>query len=201
MTSLKAILPDIGPLLGMTHHTLYVRQQSLTREGLLVARPGRGPGSGVVASPETVATMLVAVLAGLSPADVAHQTRAFCAAVSASGGDSGVCPFTGRRNFKDALAAILADERMVARIDDILVAPSHGHAFIRYDAPAPSAFTGPLPPPPPYPQQPSPPIERRSSTFVAAGMEMSSPLTISVTIYGQTLQKIAAIVSKLEADQ
>lgn len=197
MTSLKAILPDMGPLLGTTHHTLYVRQQSLTREGLLVVRPGRGPGSGVVASPETVATMLIAVLAGLSPADVGHQTRAFCDAVSARG----KCPMTGATNLKDAIAAILANVDQAKRVDEILVAPSHGQAFIRYDAPRPPPFTGPLPPAPPYPQQPSPPAERPSSTFVAVGMQRSSPLSISVTIYGDTLREIAALVAKLGADQ
>ena len=49
--SLKSTLPALGRILGMTPSALYERQKLLVLEGLLHAVPGRGPGSGVPATP------------------------------------------------------------------------------------------------------------------------------------------------------
>lgn len=189
MRSLKAILPDIGAIIGMTHHTLYVRQQALTREGLFPVLPGRGPGSGVPASAETVATLLIGLLAAIDPADVAHNAREFCSAVSASGGASHACPLSGKHNFKDALVAILADQRLADRADEILVAPSHGQAFVRYDRPpfenGPELFAA---------------GEYKSSVFVAPHF-VRTPLSVSVTVYSDVIRAIAALVRSVESDQ
>jgi hypothetical protein len=148
----------------------------------------------------TAATLLIGLLAAIDPAEMAQRAREFCAAVSASGGDSGVCPLTGRHNFRDALAAILADEHLAARIDEILVAPSHGQAFVRYDASRPPNVSGSVPPPPPHPQQPTAPDKRTSCVFVAPNF-VRTPLSVSVTIYSDVIRAIAAVIAKLESDQ
>lgn len=184
-TSLKALLPDVGHIFGISPHVLYLRQQALVREGLLPVQPGRGPGSGVVASPETVAVLVIALLASVSLADAPEQTKAFCAALSAKG----ACPLTGQPNLKSALTSILAKPKLAERVNEILVGPSHGSAFIRYDG---KPFdTGP---------EASAAGQLKSSVFVAVN-HPRSPLSISVSIYADTIQSIAALVAKLEADQ
>jgi hypothetical protein len=74
-TSLKALIPPLAKLWGLNPNALYERQRALIRAGLLEARPGRGPGSGVEASPESVAMLLISVLATDSLSEVEEKTR------------------------------------------------------------------------------------------------------------------------------
>src|SRR5215211_4926587 len=59
-TSLKALIPAIAQVLEMNPATLYERQRALVRSGLLKTKSGRGPGSGVRASADSVAILLIA---------------------------------------------------------------------------------------------------------------------------------------------
>src|ERR1700730_12936218 len=62
-TSLKAYMPPLARLLGVTPAMLYERQRSLVRAGLLDAGSGWGPGSGVRTTARSVALLLISVRA------------------------------------------------------------------------------------------------------------------------------------------
>src|ERR1700686_3926052 len=57
--SLQGCLPDIADVLNANRTTLYERQRALVREGLLEALPGHGRGSGVRATPESIAMLTI----------------------------------------------------------------------------------------------------------------------------------------------
>lgn len=63
MASLKSLIPKLALALGMTPAAIYERQRALVRAGLIQQRPGHGPGSGVLATPQSVAMLLIAILA------------------------------------------------------------------------------------------------------------------------------------------
>jgi hypothetical protein len=74
-TSLKAFIPELAKALEMNPTALYERQRSLIRGGLLEVKSGHGPGSGVRLNPESVAMLLISVLATNSLVDVEAKTR------------------------------------------------------------------------------------------------------------------------------
>jgi hypothetical protein len=74
MNSLKSIIPALSNFLLFSEHALYERQRALVRGGLLKAKEGRGPGSGVKATPESVAMLVISVLATDSLSDVIAET-------------------------------------------------------------------------------------------------------------------------------
>ena len=80
MSSLKTFLYDMSGRLRMSPASLYERQRELVRHGLLPVREGRGPGSGVPLTAETVATFLIGLLATDSLIDLAEHTAELCAA-------------------------------------------------------------------------------------------------------------------------
>ena len=80
MSGLKSFLPAIAETLDCGSAALYEIQRELIRHALLPIRGGRGPGSGVPLTPETVATILIAILANDGLADVARHTASLCSA-------------------------------------------------------------------------------------------------------------------------
>ena len=102
-TSLKAFIPALARLLEQNPNGLYERQRALIRAGLLEARAGRGPGSGVEATPASVAMLLVSVLATDSLSEVEWATRAGAELTDQT-------PTT----FAEALTAILGSETLAA---------------------------------------------------------------------------------------
>jgi hypothetical protein len=75
--SLKAILPRIAPVLGLTPDALYERQKILVQKGLLQKPVGRGRGSGQKPTVDAAAVLVAAVMVGsrsslarLSAADI-----------------------------------------------------------------------------------------------------------------------------------
>ena len=78
LNSLTASIPYIADLLRVSPHALYERQRALVTEGLLKSKPGRGPGSGTPFSAETVAVLIISMLATDSIKDSAEATRALC---------------------------------------------------------------------------------------------------------------------------
>jgi hypothetical protein len=80
MSSLKTFLHRIAGRLQVSPAALYERQRELVRHGLLPVREGRGPGSGVPLTPETVATFLIGLLATDSLTDLAEHTASLCSA-------------------------------------------------------------------------------------------------------------------------
>jgi hypothetical protein len=76
MNSLKQFIPLLADVfVNLSEHALYERQRALVRAGLLKPVAGRGPGSGVPLNPETVAMLMVAVLATDNLSEVEVKTK------------------------------------------------------------------------------------------------------------------------------
>src|SRR5882757_855812 len=119
--SLKAFLPILASALNEKPDTLYERQRALVREGLLESLPGRGRGSGVQATAESVATLLIGIMGSVSLADAGPAARSLSDAKHGA-----KCPLTGAKNFHAALAAILSDDRVAKRVTGITVRVKSG---------------------------------------------------------------------------
>lgn len=180
--SLKSLLSEIGRILGVSPHALYVRQQALMRAGILDVLPGRGPGSGVVASPTSVATLLVSMLAATSLPDAPERTKAL---MDASWTES--CPLTGKPRFGEALAAVISDPATAKRIVDVEAWQAR-QARIRFDG-APWTLG-----PDAYAKDPP-----KHSNFLAKNVA-EKPLQIAVGITGDTIRAIADLVAALESE-
>ena len=134
--SLKSCIPELAPILDQSEAALYERQRALVREGLIKSRPGHGRGSGVEASPETMAILLIGVLSSLSLSEAGPRARRMAAARGE------VCGLTGADRFKDALTQILTDESLAKRVREIVVGVTLNQAIIRYDKTESSVFVG-----------------------------------------------------------
>jgi hypothetical protein len=130
-SSLKSFLPVLSRILGETSEALYERQRALVREGLLESAPGHGPGSGVRVTPESVATLLIGVLASPSLSGAGLAARSI--ANARPGYPKHKCPLTGATTFARVLAKVLSDEAISKRVIDLNVSPSAGLASVHYD--------------------------------------------------------------------
>ena len=110
--SLKGFIPELAKAVGMTPAALYERQRALVRAGLLHGESGRGPGSGVRATPESVAMLLIALLA----TDGLSETESEAKVVTNLKSGTKPCPLTGKKTFASALASALGSEDMARRI-------------------------------------------------------------------------------------
>jgi hypothetical protein len=108
MNSLKSIIPLLSDLLRLSEHALYERQRALVRGGLLKATEGRGPGSGVKATPESVAMLIISVLATDSLSDVIVNTRAVAKATRQ--GSENADALAALRTFKAAVVHCLSSD-------------------------------------------------------------------------------------------
>jgi hypothetical protein len=119
------LLPEVARILGESETTLYERMRALVREGLLEAAPGHGRGSGVRASPESMAMLVIGMLATAAWSETGPAARALAEAVPRD-------IFGGRSNkpsFKDELTRIFADESLASQVERILF-ESSGWAII-----------------------------------------------------------------------
>jgi hypothetical protein len=136
--SLKSYVPRLAKLLGMTPDSLYERVRALVREGLLTPEAGRGPGSGVRATPETVTLLLIAGLAADSLSDVGKSTREFAELPSRAFDRSFTrsrkmrCPLTGASRFRDALVKIISDPQMAERVQHVNIQRDEKEADILF---------------------------------------------------------------------
>ena len=73
--SLKSLIPYLASKFEMTPFALYERQRALVRAGLIHAVPGRGAGSGVRATPHSVAMLLIAWLQPKVCSEVEKETK------------------------------------------------------------------------------------------------------------------------------
>lgn len=96
--SLKSFIPPLAKAVGMTPAALYERQRALVRAGLLQAESGRGPGSGVRTTAQSVAMLLIALLATDSLSETAERTKLFARLK---------CLPNAKTTFASALAALL----------------------------------------------------------------------------------------------
>jgi hypothetical protein len=127
--SLQGCLPALAEVLNVNRTTLYERQRALVREGLLDALPGHGRGSGVRATPESVAMLTIGMLASVNLADVGPLARSF----SEAGSIASKCPLTGGKTFRAALSQIFSDESLAKRVNGITIRVNAGHAAIGFD--------------------------------------------------------------------
>src|SRR6266481_520475 len=105
-TSLKSFLPVLSRILGETPEAIYERQRALVRGGLLESVPGHGPGSGVRATPESVAMLLIGVLGSPSLSQAGPAARWI--ANARPGYPKHKCPLTGATTFGGVLAKVLS---------------------------------------------------------------------------------------------
>jgi hypothetical protein len=110
MASLKSFFPVLGPIIGMSADELYNRQRALVAAGALQTLHGRGPGSGIHLSEDSVAILLIGLLSVRSLAETDHRIKWIC--------DATYVPsyFTKERDlsakfptFRDAVSASLSD--------------------------------------------------------------------------------------------
>lgn len=124
--SLKLLLRQIAQVLDVPETTLYERQRALVREGLLESVPGHGRGSGVRAGPESLAVLVIGMLATSTWSETGSAARALADAVPPDilGHRS-----VGKRTFRDELTRILSNENLASKVDEILLQAS-GWAII-----------------------------------------------------------------------
>jgi hypothetical protein len=129
--SLKGYTPALARIIGATPAALYERQRALVRAGLLdeYIEQGRGPGSGARDTGESVALLLISVLAAESLSDAAARAK-LIAETAPIGVKS--CPLTKHKKFYDALAAILLSRVMSTKVISLTVSRTHPHASIKY---------------------------------------------------------------------
>jgi hypothetical protein len=111
-TSLKAVIQGIAKAVGTTPAALYERQRALVRAGLLQSKPGRGPGSGVRATPESVAMLLISILATGNLSETEERSRVIADLKS----ETKSCPITRKKTFAAALTTVLASEELSERL-------------------------------------------------------------------------------------
>ena len=110
--SLKSLLPVLAKDLELTPAALYERQRALVRAGLLHVEAGRGPGSGIRATPKSVALLITAILATANLSETEAQAKIVANLKS----DEKRCPLAGKATFASALTAALASEDTARRI-------------------------------------------------------------------------------------
>jgi hypothetical protein len=125
--SLKSLLPAFARAVGKTPAVLYERQRALVRAGLLRVEEGWGPGSGVRATPEAAALLLIAILA----TDTLSETEASTKRIAQLKSECKKgCTITGKKTFASALAALLASESMAKSVHKIYVGRNEEEARI-----------------------------------------------------------------------
>ena len=144
MIGLKTYISTLSPLLGQTHEMLYERQRMLVRHGLLESVEGRGRGSGVRADEKALAAFLISfmahdILAHVSVAEVFCEMRFMSSWTTpesqsrAGMSYAGKCPFTGAKNFRGALEAILGHEPLAKKNSGIELQRNWpGGAFLKF---------------------------------------------------------------------
>jgi hypothetical protein len=182
--SLKALLPMLGRVLGETPDALYAYQRAFVRAGLLESAPGRGPGSGTSANPETLAEFLIGMLTHASLSDNVATAKAIGRAVP--GGDR--CHLTGATTFKKALAAVLVDKSLAERVNEIRITINGGFAVIQYDGSSEVTLKGLAKPAK---------ITRQPESSVFMGKVFKGPgLRFDAAIPSDTLRKLVDVIGK-----
>jgi len=108
-------MPTLANLLQTTPALLYERQRALVRAGLLTANKGRGPGSGVACTPQSVAMLLIGLMASDDLKDVEKRTREIAGAKLLAT----KCPIPNAGRFDHALAWCLSSKENAEKIDGV----------------------------------------------------------------------------------
>jgi hypothetical protein len=105
MTALRTYFPTLAARLGESAVQFNQWLQALVAAGVLLPRPGLGPGSGVELSGKSLATFLLAVLASDNRGEAVERAKELVRYVPAE--KTGRCRFTGATNLRDAIATAL----------------------------------------------------------------------------------------------
>jgi hypothetical protein len=116
----------------LSEAAVYERQRALVRDGLLETERGRGPGSGVRGKPESVALLLISLLATGNLSKAGISTRIFANLEN----KEDFCPLTGKRTFGEAVTAILASKELAQRVIAINVSQEITETEIAYRGPS-----------------------------------------------------------------
>jgi hypothetical protein len=114
--SLHASIVPLSKILRLSPHALYERQLALVAKGLLPGRTGRGPGSGTPFSAETVAVLLISMLATDGIKDSAKATRALCDARLTAVSIGQEYELGNPQTFKAAMVNALTNDAVVNKI-------------------------------------------------------------------------------------
>ena len=134
MVGLKALLPQLAKLVGTTPAALYERQRALVRAGLLQGETGRGPGSGVRATPNSMAMLLITLLASDSLSETENRAKVFAKLKSVTDGDwkPTRCSLTDKPTFASALACVLGSKSLSEKVFAVMVSRNGPSASIFY---------------------------------------------------------------------
>jgi hypothetical protein len=127
--SLKSFTPTLGKAVGMRAAAVYERQRALVRGGLLQVESGQPSGSGVRLTEESLALLLVALLATDNLPRIKECTRTFANLKSVARR----CPFTDQATFITALSTILSSPDLSKRCRGVLVSRTGPSGCIFYD--------------------------------------------------------------------
>jgi hypothetical protein len=108
MVSLKAFLPKVAAAFRTTPDALYSRQRALVRLGLLPVTEGKGPGSGVPLTADTLGVMVIALLAADTLAETDERVVRLCEATpDRFESDQTEKYFVAAQNFRSAVAEVM----------------------------------------------------------------------------------------------
>ena len=169
--SLKTLIRHVSAFTGMSEAAVYERQRALVRAGLLKTKRGRGPGSGVRGTPESMALLLISLLATGNLSDAGLSTRIFANLEN----KDGFCPLTGKRTFAEAVTAILASKELAQSIIAINVSREIRETQIAYRDPSKG---GSMP---------------SSSKFGLAGQPEEPGLSLTASLSGYVVNRMADI--------
>jgi hypothetical protein len=175
MIGLKLFLPLLSPHLRRSPAALYERQRALVRLGIIAAEKGRGPGSGVRATPQNVAAVILSVLVTDNLSDIDGRVGMFSDLERTRREHSGI---ETAKNFGDALVQILSDFKLAETVNEITVWREGVGAF------AEIRFTTALP---------------HSSVYFGTMSELA-PLKIRATLDGKILRNIAVAIAVFDTD-
>jgi hypothetical protein len=116
MTSLKAFAPVLADLFQVTPAAVYERQRALVRVGILPAPTGRGRGNGLPATAETIAAMLIAIMATDNLSDTDGRVKKLCDLKISRHPEAGIRPIRAS-TFRTALVATIKSAIEVAAIE------------------------------------------------------------------------------------
>jgi hypothetical protein len=176
-SSLKSLIRHVSEMTRLSEAAVYERQRALVRAGLLKTERGRGPGSGVRGTPESVALLLISLLATSSLSEVVLSTRIFANLKN----KKGFCPLTRKRTFAEAVTAILASKELAQSIIAVNVSQEIRQTEIAYRD---SSKGGSMP---------------SSSKFGLAGRPEEPGLSLRASLSGSVLIGLADILHKGEA--
>jgi hypothetical protein len=127
--SLKGFTPTLGKAVGMSATAVYERQRALVRGGLLQVKSGKASGSGVRLTEESLALLLVALLATDNLSRTKECTRTFANLKSIARR----CPFTDQATFITALSTVLSSTDLSKRCRGVLVSRTGPSGCIFYE--------------------------------------------------------------------